>query len=290
MKALTPFIRHRVVAVAAILAACLTPVAGQPPKTDKEPKMSERKRQVVDLLESIETGDQNQRPSSTEEVRPTQPRRGRRHRRVRRGPQQLPKGSAKVKTVRVFEDGEFVFAHTEYDFFGPKIGFDVFRFEDGKIVEHWDNLQETPKKPNPSGHTMTDGPTEVKDADKTAASKKLVRDFVDDVLVGGKMDRLAGYFDGTTTSSTTHRSLTACRGWAGAGGDGEGGCHDEVREGPQGARRGELRAGDERRQVRRRARRVLRPVPGGEGQDRRALGHDRAIPEKKDWKNQNGKF
>ena len=60
---------------------------------------------------------------------------------------QLPKGSARVNTVRVFEDGDFVFAHTEYDFFGPKIGFDIFRFEDGKIVEHWDNLQEKPQAP-----------------------------------------------------------------------------------------------------------------------------------------------
>ena len=35
---------------------------------------------------------------------------------------QLPKGSAKVETVRVFQDGDFVFAHTDYDLFGPKIG------------------------------------------------------------------------------------------------------------------------------------------------------------------------
>jgi predicted SnoaL-like aldol condensation-catalyzing enzyme len=54
--------------------------------------------------------------------------------------QALPKGSAKLNTVRVFQDGDYVFAHTEYNFFGPKIGFDIFRFEDGKIVEHWDNL------------------------------------------------------------------------------------------------------------------------------------------------------
>ena len=57
--------------------------------------------------------------------------------------QSLPKGSAKVQTVRVFQDGDFVFAHTDYNFFGPKVGFDIFRFEEGKIVEHWDNLQET---------------------------------------------------------------------------------------------------------------------------------------------------
>jgi len=78
---------------------------------------------------------------------------------------QLPPGSARARTVRVFEDGDFVFAHTEYDFFGPKIGFDVFRFEDGKIVEHWDNLQTT-AAPNPSQHTMIDGATELGDLDE----------------------------------------------------------------------------------------------------------------------------
>ncbi|MCD9576241.1 nuclear transport factor 2 family protein [Flavobacterium soyae] len=109
--------------------------------------------------------------------------------------QALPPNSAKVTTVRVFEDGNFVFAHTDYNFFGPKIGFDIFRFEGGKIVEHWDNLQET-AKPNPSGHTMTDGPAEVKDAESTNANKALVEAFVNDILVNGKMDKLAGYFDG----------------------------------------------------------------------------------------------
>lgn len=109
--------------------------------------------------------------------------------------QQLPEGSARVNTVRVFQDGNYVFAHTDYNFFGPKIGFDIFRFEDGKIVEHWDNLQET-AQPNPSGHTMTDGPTAAKDLDKTAANKKLVRQFVEDILVNGRMDKLTGYFDG----------------------------------------------------------------------------------------------
>jgi hypothetical protein len=32
--------------------------------------------------------------------------------------------------VRAFEDGDFVFTHPD-DFFGPKVGFDVFRFENG---------------------------------------------------------------------------------------------------------------------------------------------------------------
>ncbi|MDI9862899.1 hypothetical protein QM480_01080 [Flectobacillus sp. DC10W] len=109
--------------------------------------------------------------------------------------QALPKGSTKVNTVRVFQDGNFVFTHTDYNFFGPKIGFDIFRFENGKIVEHWDNLQET-AKPNPSGHTMIDGTTEINDLDKTFANKALVRNFVEDILINGKMEKLAEYFDG----------------------------------------------------------------------------------------------
>lgn len=108
----------------------------------------------------------------------------------------LPAGSAKVNTVRVFQDGDYVVAHTDYNFFGPKIGFDIFRFQDGKIVEHWDNLMPTPEKPNPSGHTAIDGATKVVDRDRTAANKQLVENFVRDVLMGGAPEKLASYFDG----------------------------------------------------------------------------------------------
>ncbi len=109
--------------------------------------------------------------------------------------QSLPKNSAKVNTVRSFEDGNYVVAQTEYNFFGPKAGFDIFRFEDGKIVEHWDNLQ-TIAGPNPSGHTMFDGSTEIKDLNKTEANKTLVKSFVQDVLMGQHPDKLTSYFDG----------------------------------------------------------------------------------------------
>lgn len=98
--------------------------------------------------------------------------------------------------MRVFQDGDYVFAHTDYDFFGPTAGFDVFRYENGKIVEHWDNLQKQPSDPNTSGHTMTDGPTEAKDLALTEQNKQLVRQFVEDLLVNGKMDKLATYYDG----------------------------------------------------------------------------------------------
>ncbi len=108
---------------------------------------------------------------------------------------QSPPKSARVKTVRVFQDEEFVFAHSDYNFFGPKVGFDIFRFEDGKIVEHWDNLQET-AKPNPSGHTMIDGATKLEDLNRTKQNKELVKHFVENILVNGKLETLAGYFKG----------------------------------------------------------------------------------------------
>ncbi len=107
----------------------------------------------------------------------------------------LPPNSAKVHTKRTFQDGDFVFTHTDYNFFGPKIGFDIFRFEDGKIVEHWDNFQET-AKPNPSNHTMIDGETGIKDLDKTEDNKTLVHNFVEDILVNGRMEKMTAYYNG----------------------------------------------------------------------------------------------
>ena len=102
----------------------------------------------------------------------------------------------KVKIVRAFQDDDFVFLHVAYDFFGPKIGFDIFRFEDGLIVEHWDNLQETPSQPSPSGHTMIDGPTTSTDLDRTGANKALLRRYMDDLL-NGRRETFPSYFNGT---------------------------------------------------------------------------------------------
>src|ERR1700676_1322154 len=122
-----------------------------------------RKQQVVELLKSLETKD----PVPFAYVNPN--KYIQHNLQVGPGPagvaaliQNMPP-DASVNTIRVFEDGDYIFAHTEYNFFGPRIGFDIFRFDDGLIVEHWDNLQETATEPSPSGHTMIDGPTEASD-------------------------------------------------------------------------------------------------------------------------------
>lgn len=110
--------------------------------------------------------------------------------------QALPEGSAKVDVVRSFTDGEYVFTHTDYNFFGPKVGFDIFRFEDGLIVEHWDNLAQKSDTENPSGRTQLDGELEVVDLDKTEENKTLVASFVDSILVKGEMNTLSSFIDG----------------------------------------------------------------------------------------------
>ena len=106
----------------------------------------------------------------------------------------LSKSSPRVNIVRAFEDGDYVFAHTEYDFASSKIGFEVFRFEDDLAVEHWDNIQ--PRRgPNPSARSMVDGPTEATDLDRTETNREIVRSFIDGVLVNRQLDTLDHYID-----------------------------------------------------------------------------------------------
>ncbi len=122
--------------------------------------------------------------------------------------QALPEGSAKVDVKRVYQDGDYVFTHTEYNFFGPKVGFDIFRFEDGLIVEHWDNLAEETVA-NPSGRTQLDGKTDVSDLDKTEDNKALVTDFVDAILVKGDFARLGRFIDDGDANYLQHNSAIA---------------------------------------------------------------------------------
>ena len=114
----------------------------------------------------------------------------------------LAKTSPRVEIVRVFEDGDFVFAHTDYDFNVVEVGFEVFRFEDVFVVEHWDNLQSKPSSPNPSGHSMLDGVTEVRDLEKTEENREFIRTFVEEVLVGEELGRLGHFID--SESYTEH--------------------------------------------------------------------------------------
>ncbi|SHI59687.1 nuclear transport factor 2 family protein [Aquimarina spongiae] len=110
--------------------------------------------------------------------------------------QHAPPQGFKANVVRAFQDGDYVFTHTIYDFFGPKIGFDIFRFEDGLIVEHWDNLVEV-QPPNPSDRTQTDGATDITDKEKRESNKTIVTSFVNDVLLNHQNDQITTYINPT---------------------------------------------------------------------------------------------
>ncbi|MEM7048197.1 MAG: nuclear transport factor 2 family protein [Acidobacteriota bacterium] len=117
----------------------------------------------------------------------------------------------KVETHRVLADGDYVALHNTYrnaQAFGADemVAFDIFRVEDGRVAEHWDNLAAvTP--PNPSGRSQTDGPTEISDRDQTAANKALVSDFVATVLRDGEVDRITDFV--STETYLQHNSQIA---------------------------------------------------------------------------------
>jgi predicted SnoaL-like aldol condensation-catalyzing enzyme len=166
------------------------------PQSKKETKMENlNKKKAVALLNSFNTGDQ-------EPISYINPNKYIQHN-LAIGDglagfgavmQNAPKGGFKADVKRAFQDGDYVVTHTKYDFCGPKAGFDVFRFENGQIVEHWDNMTEvTP--PNPSGRTQFDGATEVTDLDKTEGNKAVVEKLMNEVFLNGNNENLTTYIN-----------------------------------------------------------------------------------------------
>lgn len=161
--------------------------------------MKTRKERIFDLLKGIETGD----PESVKVVNE--------NKYIQHNPQtreggeglallfaRLSKTNPKVEIVRLFEDGDFVFGHTIYDFSSVRIGFEVFRFEGDQVVEHWDNIQ-------PRIGEMVGGTIEPVDIDLTENNRDLIRTFIEDVFINKKIDDLSNYINEDTF--TEHSSL-----------------------------------------------------------------------------------
>jgi predicted SnoaL-like aldol condensation-catalyzing enzyme len=106
--------------------------------------------------------------------------------------------NANVKIYRTLVDEDFVLLHSRYEgvrrYGESASAFDLFRFKDGKIVEHWGG-QEPEARPNPSGRTQLDGPTEVLDRETTEANRTLVRTYRETVMVSLRFDRIADFIE-----------------------------------------------------------------------------------------------
>lgn len=101
-----------------------------------------------------------------------------------------------IQVVRAIQDGRYVFCHVYQSLNNGEakwVTADLFDTdENDRLVEHWDVISEYVEE-TASGRTMVDGPTEVEDLDKTEDNKAIVQGFVDDVLMGGKVDKVTDY-------------------------------------------------------------------------------------------------
>lgn len=103
-----------------------------------------------------------------------------------------------AENVRMFQDVNYVFMHNIWKNAKPfgadeMVAFDIIRVdENGKVAEHWDAMTVLEKE-TASGRTQTDGPTQVKDLDKTEANKKLAVSLIEDVLMGKNPSKITEY-------------------------------------------------------------------------------------------------
>lgn len=106
----------------------------------------------------------------------------------------LPK-ETDLKVVRAFQDGDYVFTQRDGLIFGQNTFFDIFKFNEGLIVEHWlFSAEATP--PNKSGHTQADGPTQPRHMENTEKNKALVRDYYHTFHIRGNHSQSDKYFNG----------------------------------------------------------------------------------------------
>jgi predicted SnoaL-like aldol condensation-catalyzing enzyme len=115
---------------------------------------------------------------------------------------QLKTNSAfSYRRVRALGDGDLVAVHGEIQgfFAKPAAVFDLFRLENGKIVEHWDAIQQE-EAPNPSGRTMLDGPTYIEGHSRGRAeqNKTIADRLVETTLVDREASRLGEFISANT--------------------------------------------------------------------------------------------
>ena len=109
--------------------------------------------------------------------------------------ERFPREQLHIAVVRAYQDGPYVVTQAKGQRSGQNIFFDIFRFENGLVVEHW-AFATTDAPPNESGHTQIDGPTMATHLEATEKNKALVREYYETIHIAGDHDRIPLYFDG----------------------------------------------------------------------------------------------
>ena len=108
---------------------------------------------------------------------------------------QAPRHELQLDVVRAFQDGSYVVTQAIGQRSGRNVFFDIFRFDNGLVVEHW-AFSAIDAPPNRSGHTQIDGPTEAKHPEDTEKNKSLLRRYYETFHIGGDHSGIDHYFAG----------------------------------------------------------------------------------------------
>jgi predicted SnoaL-like aldol condensation-catalyzing enzyme len=98
---------------------------------------------------------------------------------------------------RVLAQGDLVVTHATATLpdGGQAAAFDLWRFADGRIANHWGD-QEPIMAQTASGHTQVDGAVDIDPAADTQATRQLVEDTVRTILVDNDFSDLERYLAG----------------------------------------------------------------------------------------------
>ncbi len=102
-----------------------------------------------------------------------------------------------IEIVRKITDGKNLFIHAYQNINNGEaewVTTDFFDTDDNdKIIEHWDVISEYCGE-NLSKHTSVDGCSEITDLDKTEDNKRVVREFITEILMeNDNLDKLSHY-------------------------------------------------------------------------------------------------
>ncbi len=189
------------------LSGCTSPQSGQQQETtalaatnvvETTAGQSSRVAQATSLLKAFETG-------NTDVLRFVHPTLLKQHDPAIADGVEALKGAIlqsaaskpRVYTLRAFQDSNFVVTQTlrlEQD--TTQLSFDIFRFDEGLIVEHWDNsVRFATLKDSARLNEFVGTPTPVTDREKTQENRALVTRLASEVLLEPDYEKFIKFLD-----------------------------------------------------------------------------------------------